>query len=94
MLYTCRYVRHIWQTLNDLLNVNIGPIYILCGHHSIPDFIITLISYIIHKEYIGGEINNTERLNTICIISFQDNCYTGTLLLICIGLKEIYKQNV
>ena len=64
MLYTCRQIRHIWQSLNDVLNVNIRPIHIICGHHSIPDFIITLISYIIYKEYIIGEMNNTDRVHT------------------------------
>ena len=43
MLYTCRQIRHIWQSLNDVLNANIRPIHIICGHRSIPDFIITLI---------------------------------------------------
>ena len=64
MLYTCRQIRHIWQSLNDVLNVNFRPIHIICGHHSIPDFIITLISYIIYKEYIIGEMNNTDRVHT------------------------------
>ena len=64
MLYTCRQIRHIWQSLNDVINVNIRPIHIICGHHSIPDFIITLISYIIYKEYIIIEMNNTDRLHT------------------------------
>ena len=64
LLYTCRQIRHIWQSLNDVLNVNIRPIHIICGHHSIPDFIITLISYIIYKEYIIGEMNNTDRVHT------------------------------
>ena len=31
--------------VKGLINENIRAIYIICGHHSMPDFIITLISY-------------------------------------------------
>ena len=64
VLYTCRQIKLIWQSLNDVLNVNIRTIHIICEHYSIPDFIITLISYIIYKKHIIGEINITDRLNT------------------------------
>ena len=49
----------------NILNENIRPIHsIICRHHSIPNCIVTLISYIIYKKYIIGKINNTGRFNT------------------------------
>ena len=65
LLYTCRHVRHVWLRINNVLARNVRATHVIFGmeHDFNLNFIISLVSYIVYKEWILCEKNDIDRDN-------------------------------
>ena len=53
LLLNCRRAQPVWKMLGDNLNININEVALIIGHVNCKyNFLITLISYLLYKEWI------------------------------------------
>ena len=53
LLLNCKRVQPMWKMLGDHLNININEVTLIIVHRNCDyNFLITLISYLPHKEWI------------------------------------------
>ena len=65
LLYNCEYAQSIWKDVKDAMNIEVSLIDIICGINLdiTTNFIISLIAFLIYKDWLVSSLNNNQRTN-------------------------------
>ena len=72
LLFECNYVQPLWNKINEIFNVNITFNLILGVNKLFPfNNVLTVISFLIYKEWLIDSLENKPRRNTMAIGYFK-----------------------
>jgi hypothetical protein len=65
LLYNCEYAQSIWKDVKVSMNIEISLIDIICGINldKTTSFIISLIAFLIYKDWLITSLNNNQHTN-------------------------------
>ncbi len=89
LIYECQYARIIWSKVEKALNSTINPYNVILGHNLAQNtnMIISLIAYLIYKEWVNMSLNNKQRQKTpnmmryACELEYKKQIYCETNVL-------------
>ena len=61
LLYQCAYVKPIWNIVNNVFNINVTYDLILGKDEIIYNSILTIVSFLIYKQWLLQSLNNQPR---------------------------------
>ena len=65
LIFDCKYVKPLWSIIETKLGRDISYVDIICGIHenekSFLNHLITLVSYLIYKEWMLASLKNNKR---------------------------------
>ena len=86
MLFKCRFATNIWNDFNNImdLNVNLESVILGTGLCNVYNHVISLITYMIYKEWLKESYENIMRPKNSCIkmflsdLEYKANVYKHT----------------
>ena len=72
LLFECQYVQPLWDRINQFYNTNINFLTILGSDHRFKDNqVLTLISFLIYKEWLLLSLEHKTRNQQICLTYYK-----------------------
>jgi hypothetical protein len=72
LLFHCRYVRPIWDKVDSVFNIEVNFEMILgLGNHSMYNNILTIVSFLIYKEWVLLSLENKKRNQTCELMAIK-----------------------
>ena len=89
MLFECSRIKDIWETISNVLNVNVRWKQIVCGfincdqtiHISFINYVITIVAYAIFKENSYCKFNSSSYKESNLLLCVKQNIQYYTILL-------------
>ena len=93
LIYRCKYVKPLWHSVSNLIGSSVDFKTILgCKRDIINEYILTLVSFVIYKEWLLLSLENKCRHNCINMKHFQHEL--NLRLCIYSVCKKIPEENV
>ena len=77
LLFNCHYVKPLWRVVESLCNIQVG-FEVILGVHDSSDYdnLITVVSFLIYKEWLVLSFENDSRSKTIILQYFKNELST------------------